>query len=77
MNDIKCPFDSGDCVRKEVYFSELRTFAFRNPELVVPLKTKLFETCPLKSEIEREELCERYQEYCHKMLQKEQQQNAR
>ena len=77
IHDTKCPFDGADCLRKEIYFSELKTFAFRNPELVVPLKTKLFEICPLKSEIERKELCDRYREYSYKILQKERQQNVR
>lgn len=77
IHDTKCPFDGADCVRKEIYFSELKNFAFRNPELVIPFKTNLFAICPLKNEIEREETCKRYREYCHKILRKEQQQNAR
>jgi len=64
IHDTKCPFDNGDCARKEIYLDELKTFAFRSPELVGPSKTSLFSGCPIKSIIEREEICKRYRKYC-------------
>ncbi len=67
MNNLKCPFDDGFCERKQIYAEELRTFAFRNPELVVPYQNNFFAGCPIRSEIERKEVCKRYLEYLLKI----------
>ena len=64
VSNISCPFDKADCSRKQIYLDELKTFAFRSPELVVPYRTNLFDMCPIKNEIERREICERFRKYC-------------
>ena len=66
INDASCPFDDKPCQSKQNYFEELRMFAFRSPELVVPCQTNLFIGCPIKADVERKEICERFRQYCIK-----------
>jgi len=63
MNDINCPFDGQACENKQNCFDELKTFAFRNPELVASNLSGLFSGCPIKSELERQDICKRYHNY--------------
>ena len=82
MNRQNCPFDGGFCESKHIYAEELKTFAFRNPELVVPYKNNFFAGCPIRNEIERKEtvcqipgcteICKRYFEYCLKITNEKQ-----
>ncbi len=72
MNRQNCPFDGGFCESKHIYAEELKIFAFRNPELVVPYKNNFFAGCPIRNEIERKEICKRYFEYCLKITNEQQ-----
>lgn len=64
MQDAKCPFDGVFCQNKQNYVEELQMFAFRCPELVVPYQTNLLNGCPVKSDLERKDICKRYYQYC-------------
>lgn len=64
INDVTCPFDTKPCQSKQNYFEELRMFAFGNPELVFPYTTNLFRGCPIKHDLERKEICERFRQHC-------------
>lgn len=66
MADTRCPFDDKYCQGKQNYFEELKMFAFRSPELVIPSRNNFFAGCPIRNEIERKDICKRYLEYCLK-----------
>ena len=73
LNNTNCPYDGRHCQNKQDCMDELREYAFRCPELVVPYKTNLFAGCPIKSDIGREEICKRYNQYLANMKNNEQQ----
>ena len=63
MSVTNCPFDGDFCQKKQLRFDSWQKVIIQNDGMVFQINPNMFADCPIETESDRKQICERYQRY--------------